>query len=211
MSTRQQQPTVSPVNSNQFSDSDRGNSVLHDRTVVYDRAAQERVIQEKAARDSFQQGYVEGRERAAQDYANLSAQIRSQPEPNGAGTTLGILFGILMTAVIGGSIAASFYFDGRIDALRNETESLSETLEDQNNAIGDGETEDGNPFSNLFQREEASEYRGFEAAPSEQPAESSSPQVESETIPTEPSLPEVGDIENDASEVDPEANSEVIE
>lgn len=230
MSTRQQQPTTlanasNQSSDNQFSGSDRRNSVLTDPTVVYDRAAQERAIQERAAqenanRESFQQGYVEGCERAAKDYANLSAQLRSQPDRTGAGTTLGILFGILMTAVIGGSIAASFYFDGQIDALRAETENLNETLAEQ-----DGELEDdvlerdllendgaegGNPFGNLFQREEAPEPRGFESAPAEQPTESFPSQVAPEPVPTEPELPQVGDVDSDVSGV-PESSSEIAE
>lgn len=221
MSTRQQQPTTPTNASNQFSGSDRHNSGLNDPTVVYDRAAQERAIQERAAhentnRESFQQGYVEGRERAAKDYANLSAQLRSQPDRTGsAGTTLGILFGILMTAVIGGSIAASFYFDGRIDALRAETENLNETLAEQDGELEDDvlendDTEDGNPFGNLFQREEVPETPGFESAPAEQPTESFPSQVAPEPVPTEPELPQVGDVDSDVSGV-PESSSEVAE
>ena len=216
MSTRQQQPTAPTNVSRQCSDGDRENSVLQERTVVYDRAAQERALQEKAARESFNQGYLEGRERAAKDYANLSAQLRSQPERNGVGTTLGISLGILMTVLIGGSIAASFYFDGRIDALSDETESLNETLEEQerdldDGDLDDGEVNDGDPFSNLFQREEAPDTQGVEATSPEQPAESFPPQRESETTPIEPGLPDVGDIDSDISGVNSEASSEIAE
>ena len=96
--------------------------------------------EQRAVRASFQEGYWQGRDRANCDYA--TAAVR-QSTSHGTPTLLGILVGMAIATLIGGSVVASIYFDGRLNSIVEETETLTETLRETSDNEQPGEIVDG--------------------------------------------------------------------
>ena len=115
MSNQNQQSVTTPVNS----------------SIPVEREPVSRSTPEK-----FQEGYWQGHDRAVRDYANLASQPAAQNNP----TPLpGILLGMLIATVVGGSTVAFLYFDNRLDTIVDETETLTETLQERETASEEGE------------------------------------------------------------------------
>ncbi|MGK7909430.1 MAG: hypothetical protein AB4040_19655 [Synechococcus sp.] len=190
MSNRDQQSVVTPKNSS---------------------SPAERETADRIAPNSFQEGYWQGRDRAARDYAHLAAQpaVRNNP------TILpGILLGMLMASVIGGGIVASFYFDSRLNTIVDETETLNETLQGENAKTEGGERPEGGDenSSNRFNSGDAPPTDRFDPSSLEEPANPSPRPPESAMPPTNAvAEPEASEVEIERPSLDSESAPEVSE
>ena len=173
---------------------------------------------------SFQEGYWQGRDRATRDYATAAAQQSASRDS--ATTLLGILVGMAISTLIGGTIVASFYFDGRLNSIADETETLTETLREASETeepseVIDGKTTDvreggrelesrdipqgvGADSSSRFGSGEAPPMDRLEPIAPQQPAEPFVPPSQSGNSASDRTVePEVSDSGEDDSQTDP--------
>ena len=138
--------------------------------------------------DTFQEGYWQGRDRASRDYASLASQAPVQNNPT---PFPGILLGMLIATVVGGSAVAFLYFDNRLDTIVDETETLTETLEDRETASEEGERSDADNLSSgsRFDSENLPSTESVDpnsparpANPFSRPIESATPPVDSSSL-----------------------------
>ena len=158
--------------------------------------------------NQFQEGYWQGRDRAAREYSLFAAGQRSQTDRP---TLPGILLGMLMASIIGGSIAASFYFDSRLTSISGETETLIETLEEQNARIEDERSASGATNApNQLQTPDVPPANRTDFSRLQQPQFPSSRSFEAEVpVTTRTQVPATGEVEPDSGNLAGEFSTEV--